>query len=581
MILRDYQEQAVQAILDEFEKGTRSTLCVLPTGMGKTEIFCSVAHRMWEAGKGRAMFLCPDIGLVGQAAKRIRKRIGLVPDIEQAHNWANENGWGKSEMVVSCKPTMVSKIKRTDAKRFERFKDFGLLIIDEAHLAATKQFKEIVDHFLAQGANVLGTTATPLRHDRRALKQIFQTTAFSMFLPEAIEQGWLVGCKAKLVRVESLSLSEVRTQGGDFVQHELGHVMEDEKVCHEIAAVTAREIGGDKTVVYCASVDQAEKTAKILKETHQIKSEFICSDPKRRTMEDRKHILQSFEEDQSGIQVVCNVGILTTGWDFPGLKHLVMARPTKSISLYTQCLGRATRPLEGIVDFEGSTPELRKQRIAESDKPHFRVTDLVDNSLQNKIVSSIDILGGRFSLEEIERAKDIAAESTEEGSPEEALEKARQELNQEAEEAAKKIKEDVERERLRRIRAEVEYSERAVSPFDAYQAGAAVVKKRGARLPFGKHCGELVSDQETGYLESLIGKYEIRAPWLRKAIERELVLRGGDKPSQSNHGPATDQQKKVLAKYGYQTEVTYQKAAQCIKEINQKLSSRRTHADSF
>jgi type I site-specific restriction endonuclease len=90
--------------------------------------------------------------------------------------------------------------------------------------------------------------------------------------------------------------------------------------------------------------------------------------------------------------------MITTGFDFPALKNIVMARPTKSLALYTQIIGRATRPLDGVVDFDDSTPETRKQRIAESAKPNFRVIDLVDNSLNHKLITTVDVLGGKWSL---------------------------------------------------------------------------------------------------------------------------------------------------------------------------------------
>ncbi len=170
--------------------------------------------------------------------------------------------------------------------------------------------------------------------------------------------------------------------------------LEATETVYEIAEVTARESGKLKTAVYCSSVAEAQLVAERLVDNYGLKADWICADQKLCTDQRRKEVLTSFQEDPQGVQFLCNVGILTIGWDFPALEHIVMARPTKSLSLYTQIFGRGTRPLEGVVDFDASTPETRLAAIAGSLKPHFRMTDLVDASMEHKIVTSVDVLGG-------------------------------------------------------------------------------------------------------------------------------------------------------------------------------------------
>lgn len=245
-----------------------------------------------------------------------------------------------------------------------------------------------------------------------------------------------------------------------------------------------------------------------------------------------------------------------TGWDFPGLEHIVIARPTKSLSLYQQMIGRGTRPLEGVVDFPGSTPELRKQAIANSRKPHFKLTDLRDNSLQHKLVSAVDILGGSMDLGEevdalarkmLERAEQaesllkvidaakeqVAAEviaavkdalaSTAEARTPKAMRIAKKQLSDaitrakaalagdqrqaisdmiaKANEREEELERE-ERERLAKQQAKAEYKRQAVDPFDQSQRGMVSQPVEGEKaMRFGKHKGKPMSQVPADYLQ--------------------------------------------------------------------------------
>ena len=264
---------------------------------------------------------------------------------------------------------------------------------------------------------------------------------------------------------------------------------------------------------------EAKLVAERLSDRYGLQAGWICADEQRCTKQQRHEVLKSFTEDHGGIQIVANVGCLTTGWDFPGLEHIVMARPTKSLPLYQQIFGRGTRPLQGVVDFPGSTPELRKAAIAASQKPFFRVTDLVDVSMEHKIVTSADVLGGKFTLEEVARAKaDILGAA------------GPQQLDEALAEAKRKIREEAEveeRQRRARVAASAKYSKLNVDPFDVYSrsAGQSSSRPKGPRMPFGKHKGLLIRDVPTGYLNWLSG--ESKKGWLGDAVKAELDSRRG------------------------------------------------------
>jgi superfamily II DNA or RNA helicase len=474
------------------------------------KLFCSARSR--ETGRtGRVLVVAPLIELIGQAAKKIRKITGNMPAIEQGTNWSNESAWARNQFIVGSKQTLTSK-----SKRFQRFVDVGLVVLDEADVMLTKPVAEMVDWFIERGAKVLGVTATAKRGDGRAMKNMYETCAYEMSIADAIPLGWLVSPKAHCIQLESLDLSEVGTKGanGDFKDGELARVMEDDKVVCEVAEVTAAESANLKTVVYCAGVEEARKVAHRLVDHYHLKADWVCGDQRLCDSSRRREVIRSFTQDPQGVQIVCNVGVLTRGWDFPGLEHIVMARPTKSLNLFTQIMGRGTRPLEGVVDFENSTPELRIAAIANSSKPHFKVTDLRDNALQHKLVSTVDVLGGKMGLEVLKAAKKKLASADQAIDVNEALNEAQREL------------ESKERRRLARLEAKAKYKRVEADPFDPHQRGT--VSKNGGRVVrmiFGKYKGQPLSEIPTDYLRHMVSENKVRQPWLKGAMWGEINRR--------------------------------------------------------
>lgn len=517
--LRYYQDDCVASVRTAWETFD-SVMVELATGLGKTEIFTAIASA-WE--NGRVLVICPAIELIGQAAKKICLRTGIMPDIEQAQNWSNESEWGRNSFIVGCKQSLCRHKEAIGGKRFERLKDIGLVIVDECHLSITEEYEALLTHFRSQGAKVLGVTATAKRHDKRAMGNLYQNCAYQFGIADAVDDGWLVSAITDCIQLKTLDLTGVgikqTVNGKDFDQKALNEKLENQETIYEIAEVTARESSGLKTVVYCSSVDEAKLVAERLVDNYGLKADWICSDKKRCTDQRRAEVLDSFTGDDEGTQIVCNVGILTTGWDFPALQHIVMARPTRSLSLYTQIFGRGTRPLPDVVDFEASTAELRKAAIAMSEKPHFKVTDLVDSSMEHKIITSLDVLGGRYGIEVLDRAKAELAKSTLGAVKiDEALLDAKRRIEEE--------KEAAERARRAQIQARAEYAKVRVDPFDVNTRGSGTAKKKsGLKMLFGKHKGELASSVPADYIRWKLDNMKNLQPWYRGALTAELSRR--------------------------------------------------------
>ena len=491
-----------------------SVLIEIATGLGKTEIFTQLM-KDWQSG--RCLVVAPYIQLIGQAAQKIFQRTGEQPGVEQAQHWSVETPWGRSKYIVGSKDTLLAG----DPKRYERIRDVGLLIIDEAHLSVTKGWKEVIDFYRNDGAKVLGVTATAKRHDKKSMGNIYEDCVYQFGITEAVPEGWLVPALTDCVQLESLDLSSVSTTGTvfgrDFNQHELNSLLERWETIFEIADITAKETSGKKTVIYCSSVDEAKMVAERLVDSYGIKADWIASDTTRCTPQRRREILKSFQEDSYGITHVCNVGILTTGWDYPALECIVMARPTKSKALYTQIFGRGTRPLAGVVDFANSDAEARREAIAKSAKPHFKMIDLVDASLAHKVVTSVDVMGGELGDDVINRARERIIEKDELQDIDEALLEAKKEIAEE--------READERNERARVEALAKYRKIRVDHSASAQAGVRK-KKRGARMLFGKFKGMLIEDVPSWYLNGcLAGQPYIAHDWLRSAISREVDKR--------------------------------------------------------
>jgi superfamily II DNA or RNA helicase len=163
MQLRDYQEQVVSDNIAAMERGVKSTLNPMFTGAGKTVVFCSLANRI----PGRTLIIVPLKELLWQAVDKVRDILGEDPDIEMAEYRAGADDWFSPKVVVASKQTLLSR--RGGQKRYERFDDFQLVIVDEAHMMCSEAVVEMLTHFQSKGAMVAGFTATPFRMDGKPM----------------------------------------------------------------------------------------------------------------------------------------------------------------------------------------------------------------------------------------------------------------------------------------------------------------------------------------------------------------------------------------------------------------------------
>ncbi|HBI61687.1 MAG TPA: DEAD/DEAH box helicase [Lachnospiraceae bacterium] len=325
MELRPYQEEAKEAVFSQWETVKR-TLLVLPTGCGKTIVFAKTAEECVRRGS-RVLILAHRGELLEQAADKIEKSTGLKSAIEKAEN-SCLGSWYR--ITVGS----VQSLQRE--KRLSQFPHnyFGTIIIDEAHHCISDGYQKVLGHF--PEARVLGVTATPDRGDMRNLGEYFESLAYEYTLPKAIKEGYLSPIKALTLPVK-LDLSSVGIQAGDFKSGELATALDP--YLYQIAEEMAQYCMDRKTVVFLPLVKTSQKFRDILNEKGFHAAEVNGNSG------DRSEILKDFEE--GNYNVLCNSMLLTEGWDCPSVDCIVVLRPTKVRSLYSQMVGRGTRLYPG------------------------------------------------------------------------------------------------------------------------------------------------------------------------------------------------------------------------------------------
>lgn len=322
MQLRPYQEEAKDAIMQQWDDGVKNTLLVLPTGCGKTIVFTKLTEELVERGE-RVLILAHRGELLDQAADKLKKATGLICATEKADK-SCLGSWFR--VVVGSVQSMMRE------KRLNRFPQdyFDSIVVDEAHHCISDSYQKVLGHFSA--AKVLGVTATPDRGDMKNLGQVFESLAYEYTLPRAIKEGYLCPIKAQTIPLK-LDLSTVSTQAGDFKTSDIGNALDP--YLAQIADEMAKVCQDRKTVVFLPLIKTSQKFCRLLNEKGFAAAE-VNGDS-----QDRAEILKDFDEGK--YNVLCNSMLLTEGWDCPSVDCVVVLRPTKIRSLYCQMVGRGTR----------------------------------------------------------------------------------------------------------------------------------------------------------------------------------------------------------------------------------------------
>lgn len=362
--LRDYQNDAINCCLRDLQQ-CRSSLLVLAVGLGKTILFSKLIQQ-W---KGRVLVLVHLEELLQNAYQEIESITGEIIGIERQKE--REDG---ERVVVS----LIHTLKHT----YTRFNPnhFSLIIIDEAHHAASDIYTRIIQYFAS--AKVVGLTATDARADKKQLP--FDICSYRMGIREGIEAGYLVPIRGRRVIIDSINLTKVKQTGNDFDDAALDDEMV--KGASAIADVICNDYPFDKGILFFPGCASAKLTNELL--CKRIAESSVYIDGKI-TGVSRRLLVGKLRSGQSNW--LCNVGIATEGFNWPEASVIGMCAPALSRAAYVQRAGRGTRPLAGLLNGLDSS-SLRKAAIEGSCKPYETILDFVGISANLNLISAESFL---------------------------------------------------------------------------------------------------------------------------------------------------------------------------------------------
>ena len=353
LTLRPYQQAAITAIYGYFQTHTGNPLVVIPTAGGKSLVMASFIEGVLREWPDQRILIVTHVREL--IAQNHGEMIGLWPDAPAGIYSA---GLGKREAQARILFAGIQSIHRRAAE----IGHTDLVLIDEAHLIPGKSstmYRRFLDALKAinPALKVIGLTATPFRLDCGMLHEgqnaLFTDIAYEAPVRELIDAGYLSPLVSKQPATR-LDVSKVGTRAGDFIARDLAAAVDQDAITR--AAVTEIiEHGCDRKswLAFCSGVEHARHVAEEFGR-QGISCRTIFGDTPK---DERDGILAAFKRGE--IRALASMGVLTTGFNAPGVDLIALLRPTQSAGLYVQMVGRGTRLAPGkenclVLDFAGN-----------------------------------------------------------------------------------------------------------------------------------------------------------------------------------------------------------------------------------
>ncbi|MCF7811581.1 DEAD/DEAH box helicase family protein [bacterium] len=332
MELRQYQTKAVDKLRDCIKKGKKKPIMCLPCGAGKSVIFGRIIQLLVENGK-TALWIVHRRNLVFQMQNVLKEFYDIDAGIIMAGVESDTD-----KPVQLCTIQSYRRRLDLDIRCYNRFFiNADVVMIDEAHRSISKSYRSIIEMYYDK--IVIGCTATPARADGRGMGEIYNALLDIISIKELTELEYLSPVRYFVPNV--IDLEGVKIQMGDYQVKSLSEKTNTKKLIGDIVDNWLRVAENRKTLVFCVNVKHSIAVCEAFNQAG-IKADHLDA---RSTDEEREATFQAME--RGDITVLTNVALYQEGLDVPSVSCVVMARPTKSMGLYRQCVGRGLRIEEG------------------------------------------------------------------------------------------------------------------------------------------------------------------------------------------------------------------------------------------
>lgn len=351
LTLRPYQQQAVDAVYQHLRARDDNPVVVIPTGGGKTPVMATICRDAVQTWNGRVLILAHVKELLQQSVDKLKQVCpGLPVGVYSAGLKRRDT---EHAVIVAGIQSVYKRACELDA--------FDLILVDECHLIPADG-EGMYRQFLSEArvlnpqVRVVGFTATPFRLDAGPIcrdDHFLNSVCYEVGVRQLIADGFLSPLISKAGSAKA-DTSQLHVRAGEFVAAEVEAAMDDaalvEAACAEVAEITRDR---RSVLIFASGVQHGRHVCQVLAEKHGIDCGFVCGETPDG---ERDELLRRFRGEQQGLfqqsplKYLCNVNVLTTGFDAPNVDCVVLLRPTLSAGLYYQMVGRGFRLHPGKVN---------------------------------------------------------------------------------------------------------------------------------------------------------------------------------------------------------------------------------------
>lgn len=336
--LREYQNKAIEDIRAQFRLGKRAILLQMPTGAGKTLTAAFMIRNAVDRGL-RVYFLAHRDFLLEQTSDALSKIAIDHGVISPAYHPA-----------LSL-PVQVASIQ-TLARRLDKIPAPDLVIVDECHRVAGSQYRKTLDAW--PRARVVGLSASPKRLDGKPLSDVFEGLVTGPTMRELIQLGNLSDYDVYIPPSPGLDLSGVSKKFGDYVLSEAAKRVNKPTITGSAVEHYKKLLAGKRAIVFAASIEHSKN---VVEEFNAAGVPALHVDGET-SIADRRTAIDAFGSGR--VKILSNVNICVEGFDLPACEGVILLRPTQSLVIFLQAIGRALRPAPGkdraiVLDHVGAT----------------------------------------------------------------------------------------------------------------------------------------------------------------------------------------------------------------------------------